>query len=108
LAKSIPSAFALSADISTAAAALGRLSADVVRARVTRALTAATAARDAAALAALGVPAEVLLEEFRDGLWRGYSSGYVRYYLSGEGAPGRLVKAVAGEPFLDGVKGRVA
>jgi threonylcarbamoyladenosine tRNA methylthiotransferase MtaB len=100
--------FAYSPRPGTAAAALGRLSAEVVRARVARALTTAAAARDAAGRAALGAPAEVLLEEYRDGLWRGYSSGYVRFYLSGEGVPGRLVRAVADEPFADGVKGHIA
>ncbi len=100
--------FAYSPRPGTAAAALGRLSAEVVRARVARALIAATAARDAAARATLGARAEVVLEEFRDGLWRGYSSGYVRYYLAGEGEPGRLAAAVADEPFADGVKGHIA
>jgi threonylcarbamoyladenosine tRNA methylthiotransferase MtaB len=100
--------FAYSPRPGTAAAALGRLSAEVVGARVARALAAATAARDAAARATLGAHAEVLLEEFRDGLWRGYSSGYVRYYLAGEGEPGWLVAAMADEPFADGVKGHIA
>jgi hypothetical protein len=53
------------------------------------------------------VPAEVVVEERRDGLWRGYSSQYVRYYLEGAAAPGRLVSACADEEFKDGVKGRI-
>jgi hypothetical protein len=55
----------------------------------------------------LGVPAEVVVEERRDGLWRGYSSQYVRYYLEGAASPGRLVRACADEEFKDGVKGRI-
>ena len=88
-----------------------------------RALAAAGAAREAAAAASLGRRAEVLVEE-RAGargvaagaghghgpggaLWKGYSSQYVRYYLSGEAGPGELVTAVADELHADGVKGRI-
>ena len=46
-----------------------------------RALAAAEAAALAARRAALGREAEILVEERRDGLWKGYSSEYVRYSL---------------------------
>jgi hypothetical protein len=49
----------------------------------------------------------VLVEERRDGLWRGYSSQYVRYHLAGAAQPGRMVRAVADEVYSDGVRGRV-
>jgi hypothetical protein len=49
----------------------------------------------------------VLVEERRDGLWRGYSSQYVRYHLAGTAQPGRMVRAVADEVYSDGVRGRV-
>jgi len=91
----------------TAAAALGRLPAALLKQRVAGALSAAAAARRTFAAAWLGREAEVLVEEFRDGLWRGYSSQYVRYHLRGEAAPGALVRAVADELHADGVKGRV-
>ena len=51
--------------------------------------------RPAARRAALGREAEVLVEERRDGLWRGYSSEYVRYSLRGDARRGELVRAVA-------------
>jgi hypothetical protein len=44
----------------------------------------------------------------RDGLWRGYSSRYIRYYVEGAARPGSLVRAVATEEYEDGVKGRIA
>jgi hypothetical protein len=50
----------------------------------------------------------VLVEEYRDGAWRGYSSTYVRYYLRGAGARGRMVDAVAESLHRDGVKGLIA
>ena len=50
----------------------------------------------------------VLVEERRDGLWKGYSSQYIRYYLDGAASPGTLVRAVAREEHEDGVKGRIA
>jgi hypothetical protein len=50
----------------------------------------------------------VLVEERREGLWRGYSSEYVRFYLDGAAVPGRLVTAVACAEHEDGVKGRIA
>jgi len=56
----------------------------------------------------LGRAAEVLVEERRHGLWRGYSSEYIRYYVEGAAIPGGLVGAVAYEEYEDGVKGRIA
>jgi hypothetical protein len=47
----------------------------------------------------------VLVEERRDGLWRGYSSGYIRYALRGSARRGELVTAVADELAGDGVCG---
>ena len=79
----------------------------VVKERMGRALGVARDAQRAAHLRRLGRPAEVLLEERRDGLWRGYSSHYVRYYLEGDGARGELVSAVGDEAFADGLKGRI-
>jgi len=100
--------FGFSARPGTAAAQLPPLPAALVRERTGRALAAAGAAARAARRAALGRPAEVLVEERRGGLWRGYSSEYVRYYLEGEAAPGELVAAVATEEHEDGVKGTIA
>jgi threonylcarbamoyladenosine tRNA methylthiotransferase MtaB len=99
--------FGFSARPGTAAAALPPLPAALVKERTGRALAAADAAALAACQAALGRPAEVLVEERRGGLWRGYSSEYVRYYLEGEAAPGTLVAAVADGQYEDGVKGRI-
>jgi len=92
----------------TAAAELPPLPAALVKERMGRALAAAEAAARGARRAALGRPAEVLVEERRDGLWRGYSSEYIRYYLDGAASPGTLVRAVACEEHEDGVKGRIA
>jgi threonylcarbamoyladenosine tRNA methylthiotransferase MtaB len=100
--------FAYSARPGTAAAELPALPAALVRERTRRALAAAEAAARAARRASLGRPAEVLVEDCRGGLWRGYSSEYIRYYLEGTAAPGTLVAAVAGEEYEDGVKGRIA
>jgi threonylcarbamoyladenosine tRNA methylthiotransferase MtaB len=99
--------FGFSARPGTAAAALPPLPAALVKERIGRALAAAEAAARSARRAALGRPAEVLVEERREGLWRGYSSGYVRYYLEGMAAPGTLVAAHALEEYEDGVKGRI-
>ena len=98
--------FAYSPRPGTEAAELPPLPAAVVRARAAAAGAAAREARRRAAADVLGRRAEVLVEEQRDGLWRGYSSQYVRYYLSGPAQPGRLVDAVGDELFADGVKGR--
>ncbi len=96
----------------TPAAALAPPPASTVKVRARRAREAAAAAQSAAAAASLGAPADVLLEEFHDGFWRGYSSTYVRYYLEGEAGaavgPGRLVRAVGYERWRDGLRGRVA
>jgi hypothetical protein len=73
-----------------------------------RALAAAEAAARSAHRAALGRVAEVLVEERRNGLWRGYSSEYIRYYVEGAASPGTLIRAVAGELYEDGVKGHIA
>ena len=98
--------FAYSPRPGTEAAELPPLPAAVVRARAAAAGAAAREVRRRAAADVLGRRAEVLVEEKRDGLWRGYSSQYVRYYLSGPAQPGRLVDAVGDELFADGVKGR--
>jgi threonylcarbamoyladenosine tRNA methylthiotransferase MtaB len=100
--------FAYSPRPGTAAAELPPLQAALVKERMGRALAAAEAAARSARRAALGRFAEVLVEERRDGLWRGYSSEYIRYYLDGAPSPGTMVRAVAREEYEDGVKGRVA
>ncbi len=99
--------FAFSSRPGTAAAALPPLPAAVVKERMTRALASAAAAAGAARAAALGRPAEVLVEDRRDGLWRGYSSEYIRYYLDGAAGPGKLVEAQAHREHRDGVMGTV-
>ena len=99
--------FAFSARPGTAAAELPPLPAAVVKERMERALAAAGAAALAARHAAVGRAAEVLVEEQRDGLWRGYSSEYVRYSLRGDARRGELVCAVADDVTGDGVSGRV-
>ena len=99
--------FAYSARPGTAAAALRPLPPPVVRARAAAAGEAARAAQQRACRAALGRAAEVLVEERREGLWRGYSSEYVRYALSGRARPGELVEAVADELRGDFVAGRI-
>lgn len=99
--------FRFSSRPGTAAQALGRLPAGIVKERVRRACEAAAASQATAASAWIGQSAKVLVEEYRDGLWRGYSSQYVRYYLAGEAEAGRLVTAVADDTYRDGVKGRV-
>jgi threonylcarbamoyladenosine tRNA methylthiotransferase MtaB len=100
--------FAYSPRPGTAAAELPPLPAVIVKERMGRALAAAEAAARSARRAALGRPAEVLVEERRDGLWRGYSSEYIRYYLDGAASPGSLVRAVACAEHEDGVKGHIA
>ena len=95
--------FAYSPRPGTAAAELPPLPAVVVKERMRRALAAADAAALAARHAALGRDAEVLVEERRAGVWRGYSSEYVRYALRGRAQPGELVRAVAHEVAGDGV-----
>jgi threonylcarbamoyladenosine tRNA methylthiotransferase MtaB len=100
--------FSYSPRAGTQAAALAPAPAATVKARARLAREAAAAARSAAAAASLNAPARVLLEEYRDGVWRGYSSTYVRYYLKGAGARGRMVGAVAEALYRDGVKGRLA
>lgn len=97
--------FSFSPRPGTAAAKLPPLPAAVVRERRARALAAASAAAQAAGRAALGREAEVLVEELRDGLWRGYSSEYIRYALRGQARRGQLVTAVAEELTDDGVAG---
>ena len=99
--------FAYSARPGTAAAELPPLPAALVKERMARALAAAEAAARSARRAALEHVAEVLVEERRDGLWRGYSSQYIRYYLDGAASPGTLVRAVGSEEHEDGLKGRV-
>ncbi len=99
--------FAFSARPGTAAAELPPLPAAVVKERMGRALAAAEAAALAARRAAVGRAAEVLVEERRDGLWRGYSSEYIRYALRGTARRGDLVRVVADEVTGDGVIGGV-
>jgi threonylcarbamoyladenosine tRNA methylthiotransferase MtaB len=99
--------FAYSPRPGTAAAELPPLPAAVVKERMGRALAAAETAALAARRAALGREAEVLVEERRDGLWRGYSSEYIRYALRGPARRGELVTAVAVELAGDGVVGEV-
>lgn len=99
--------FAFSPRPGTAAARLDGLPPEVVRARAAAAGEAARGARRRAAAAVLGRRAEVLVEERRDGLWKGYSSEYVRYELTGDAVVGRLVPAVAVTVTADGVRGRI-
>ncbi len=99
--------FGYSSRTGTPAAALAPLAAATVKERVRRARAAAAAAQGAAAAAARGLPADVLVEEFRDGFWRGYSSPYVRYYLTGAAERGRLVRAVGEDLHRDGLRGRI-
>ena len=100
--------FAFSPRPGTAAAELPPLPAQVVKERLRRALAAAEAAARAARLALIGRPAEVLVEERRDGLYKGYSSEYVRYYLHGVAKPGALVRVVADHAYRDGLGARIA
>jgi threonylcarbamoyladenosine tRNA methylthiotransferase MtaB len=100
--------FAYSPRPGTAAAGLPPLPAEVVKERMGRALAAAGAAALAARRAALGREVEVLVEERRDGLWRGYSSEYIRYALRGPARRGELVTAVADELADDVLRGAIA
>lgn len=100
--------FTYSSRPGTAAAGLRPLPTDVVKRRMRAALAAARSAARAASLAAVGQPAEVLVEERRDGFWRGYSSTYLRYYLQGEAHGGQLVSTVATGEYNDGLKGFLA
>jgi len=99
--------FSYSPRAGTAAAALAPLPAATVKRRARLARVAAAAAQRAAASACLGTTAAVLVEEEREGSLRGYSSGYVRYYLTGTAARGRLVDAVGESLYRDGVRGRI-
>jgi threonylcarbamoyladenosine tRNA methylthiotransferase MtaB len=97
--------FAYSSRPGTEAAERRPLPAAVVRARASAAGAAAREARRRAARGVLGRRSEVLIEDRRDGLWRGYSSQYVRYYLSGPAQAGQLVDVVAEGLHEDGVRG---
>jgi threonylcarbamoyladenosine tRNA methylthiotransferase MtaB len=99
--------FAYSPRPGTPAERLPRLPASIVKARAAEAGQAAADALRRAAARAVGRPAEVLVEDQRDGLWRGYSSQYVRYRLQGDARTGALVRAVALEARDDGVLGRI-
>ena len=99
--------FAFSPRPGTAAAGPPPLPAVVVKERMARALAAAATAAGAARAAALGRVAEVLVENRRDGLCRGYSSEYIPYYLRDEARPGTLVRAVGLREHKDGVLGIV-
>jgi threonylcarbamoyladenosine tRNA methylthiotransferase MtaB len=115
--------FAYSPRTGTEAVTAPPLPASVVKQRMRAALAAAGRSAERLRAAALDSAAEVLLEERRDGFWRGYSSKYVRYYLrprvpedvgadpvvarraGADPVPGRLVRAFADEVYKDGVKG---
>ena len=99
--------FAFSPRPGTEAAELPPLPPAAIKARMARALAAAEAAARRARLDAVGRRAHVLIEDRHDGLSRGYSSEYIRYYLSGEARPGQLVGAVAEAAHRDGVRGRI-
>lgn len=99
--------FAYSPRPGTAAAELPPLPAGVVKERRAGALAAAEAAARAARRAVLGRPAEVLVEDRRDGLGRGYSSEYIRYFVRGAARRGQLVGVVADGEHEDGVIGSV-
>ena len=99
--------FAFSPRPGTEAAELPPLPPAVIKARKARALAAAEAAARSARLDAIGRRAHVLIEDRRDGLSRGYSSEYIRYYVSGEARPGQLVSVVADAEHRDGVRGRI-
>jgi threonylcarbamoyladenosine tRNA methylthiotransferase MtaB len=99
--------FAFSPRPGTAAAELPPLPPAFLKERMARALAAAEAAARRARLGAIGMQAEVLVEDRHDGLARGYSSEYVRYYVSGEARPGQLVAVVAEAEHRDGVRGRI-
>ena len=99
--------FSYSSRAGTAAAALDPLPPATVKRRARLAREAAAAAQSAAAAACLGAVASVLVEEEREGWLRGYSSTYVRYYLTGAAARGALVEAVGESLYRDGVKGRI-
>ena len=99
--------FSYSPRAGTAAAAYAPLAAATVKRRGRLAREAAAAAQRAAAAACLGATATVLVEEEREGTLRGYSSGYVRYYLAGAAARGRLIEAVGESLYRDGVRGRI-
>lgn len=99
--------FAFSPRPGTEAAALPPLPPDAIKARKARALAAAEAAARRARLDAVGRRAHVLIEDRHDGLSRGYSSEYIRYYVSGEARRGQLVGAVADAEHGDGVRGRI-
>lgn len=87
----------------TAGAALPPLSAEELRRRRRAAARAADDARAAAAGRLVGSRVEVLVEGTRDGVWSGYSSGYVRCRGNGEVPRGRLLEAVVRRASPDGV-----
>ncbi len=99
--------FAYSPRPGTAAAELPPLPGRVVKDRMARALAAAEAAARAARRAAVGRRAEVLVEDARDGLARGYSSEYVRYYVPGARRAGEMISVVGDAEHGDGLMGRV-
>ncbi len=100
--------FAFSPRPGTEAAELPPLPPAAIKARMARTLAAAEAAARRARLGAIGRRAHVLIEDRHDGLSRGYSSEYIRYYVSGEARRGQLVGAVADAEHRDGVRGRIA
>jgi len=99
--------FAFSPRPGTEAAELPPLPPAAIKARKARALAAAGAAARRARLDAVGRRAHVLIEDRHDGLSRGYSSEYIRYYVSGTARSGQLVGAVADAEHRDGVRGRI-
>jgi len=79
----------------TPAASLTPLPAAELRRRRTAAAAAARAARGAAARRLVGRRLEVLVEDRREGLWRGYSSEYVRCRVQGTARRGTIVGVTA-------------
>jgi threonylcarbamoyladenosine tRNA methylthiotransferase MtaB len=85
--------FSFSPRPGTPAGRLTPLPAAELRRRRDAALAAAGTAAEAFAENLVGTTAEVLLEDRRDGTWRGYSSEYVRCRVKGSGRRGALVRA---------------
>ena len=87
--------FSYSSRPGTPAGRLTPLPAAELRRRRREALAAAAEAARDFAEGLVGKTVEVLLEDRRDGVWRGYSSEYVRCRVEGEGRRGALVRAQA-------------
>jgi threonylcarbamoyladenosine tRNA methylthiotransferase MtaB len=87
----------------TAAAELPPLPDEVVRRRRDLAVAAAARSREAAARTLLGRRLDVVVEDRRDGLCRGYSSEYVRCYIEASIPPGALVRVTARAEHAEGL-----